>query len=154
MLLLAALGTAQACVVNGRLFSSSRSERVIQLEATGNPGDRQKRPEIVFRTDGNDVVASIKVVANGSPHALMTSYQTTDNVVTLRYCLMQNSDRLVRSVETVTIEWRLKDFAILPSPMWTYRVEAFSMAASSQELKCLIPQLQSLIAAPAPADTD
>jgi len=78
----------------------------------------RKRPEIVLRTAGKDVVASIQVRANDSPHALWTAYQVgTDNVVTLRYCLIQNSERFVRSMKAVTIEWRLKDFAVLPSPL-------------------------------------
>ncbi|HLW64362.1 MAG TPA: hypothetical protein VKS79_03515 [Gemmataceae bacterium] len=103
------------------------------------------QPKISFRNDGNDVIASIQVTANGSPHALSTSYDVgPNNVVTLRYCLIQNSDILVRCIKTVTIEWRLKNFAVLPSPQLSYRVDGHSLALSTKELKALIPQLQGL----------
>jgi hypothetical protein len=137
-ILLTALATARACVANG---SPPRPDQIAGT-ASG-----LKKPKIVFRSDGKDIVASIQVTANGSPHALWTTYEFgTGNVVTLRYGLLQNSDRLVRCLKTVTIEWRLKNFAILPGPPLTYRVEGSSMTLKSQELKALIPQLQVLVA--------
>jgi hypothetical protein len=140
MLLLAGPGTAQACVVDGRLVSPPWTDRSITPEVIEKP----TQPKIAFRTDGNDVIASIQVIANNSPHALWTVHEmSAQQVVTLRYCLIQNADRLVRSIKTVTVEWRLKDFAVLPSPLLTYRVEGFSMTPNSQELKGLIPQLQT-----------
>jgi hypothetical protein len=133
-LLLQTLGTAHACVRSGRLLSPPR------------PGS-EKQPKIAFKTDGNDCIASIQVTANNSPHALWTSYHVSaDHVVTLSYCLIQNSDRFVRSLKTVTIEWRLKYFAVMPLPPLTYRVEGTSISPNSQELKGLMPQLQLLIA--------
>jgi hypothetical protein len=137
--LLAAFGTAQACEANCQLGSAAMADRV--------PAPEAAQPKISFRNDGNDVIASVQVTANGSPHALWTAYDiSTNNVVTLRYCLIQNSDQLVRCLKSVTIEWRLKNFAVLPSPLLTYRVEGSSLAPKSQELKDLIPQLQLLIA--------
>jgi hypothetical protein len=139
ILLLAALGTAQACVANGRPFFPPQP-------AEAALGDQRKQPKVALSRDGKDLVASIQIVANNSPHALWTAYQIgADNVVTLRYCLIQNPDRFVRSIKTVTIEWRLKNFAVLPSPLLTYRIEGFSMTANSQELKGLIPQLRLLM---------
>jgi hypothetical protein len=134
LLLLAALGLAEARGPAGRLVSSPLTQRV-------------KQPRIAFKTDGKDVVASIQVMANNSPHALWTSYERgTDNVVALRYCLIQNPDRFVRSVKTVTIEWRLKNFAVMPTPLLSYRVDDLSITPNSQELNALVPQLQHLIA--------
>jgi hypothetical protein len=139
LFLSAALGTAQACEAHGKLVSPPTADRV--------PAPEAAQPKITFRNDGNDVIASIQIMANGSPHALWTAYDIgPNNVVTLRYCLIQNSDRLVRCIKTVTIEWRLKNFAVLPAPLLTYRVDGFSWAPKSQELKDLIPQLQLLIA--------
>ena len=133
---LPALAPAHACE-DGPLVSQPEAEAKIKPESA--------EPKITFKTDGNDLIASIQVIANGSPHALSTSYDVgPNNVVTLRYCLVQNSDILVRCLKNVTIEWRLKMFAVLPSPLLTYRVDGHCLAFSTSELKALIPQLQKL----------
>jgi len=109
----------------------------------------KEEPKVAIRTDGHDLVASIQVMANNSPNALWTDYEMTNKedggvVVTLRYCLIQNPDLLVRSIKRVKIEWRLKNFAVLPSPLLTYRVEGFTMTPNSLELKALMSQFQLL----------
>jgi hypothetical protein len=124
--------------MNGTLVPPPRADEKIRAEAN--------EPKITFRTDGNDVIASIQVTANGSPHALSTTYEVgPNNMVALRYCLIQNSDRLVRCLKRVTIEWRLKNFAVLPTPLLNYRVEGHTLVMNSQELKALIPQVQVLL---------
>jgi hypothetical protein len=133
---LAAVAPAHACE-DGPLVSQPKAVAKIKPEAA--------EPKITFKNDGNDVIASIQVMANGSPHALSTSYDVgTNNAVTLRYCLIQNSDIAVRCLKTVTIEWRLKNFAVLPSPLLTYHVDGHSLTLNTKELKALIPQLQGL----------
>jgi len=133
---LAAMSPAHACE-DGPLVSQPKAETKIKPEAA--------QPKINFKTDGKDVIASAQLIANGSPHALSTSYDIgPNNVVTLRYCLVQNSDILVRCLKTVTIEWRLKNFAVLSTPVLTYHVDGHYLAFSTSEMKALIPQLQRL----------
>jgi hypothetical protein len=133
---LTALAPAWACE-DGPLTPAPQPETKILPEA--------KEPKIAFKNDGNDVIASIQIMANGSPHALTTSYDVgPNNVVTLRYCLIQNSDILVRCLKTVTVEWRLKNFAVLPTPLLTYHVDGHSLELSTKQIKALIPQLQGL----------
>jgi len=143
LLLLGALNSAQACDDMPNLFPNGP-------HAGATHGDySKKQPDITFKTDGNDVLASIQVTANGSPHALSTSYHVSaDNVVTLHYTLVQNADRLVRCTKNVTIEWRLKDFAVLPTPLLNYHVESTYLALSASEVKTLTTQLQFLFDEP------
>ena len=158
LLFFTTLRPAQACEANGRLLSTPRAETVLpnlfpeeKHPDDNRAGDVNKQPEITFKTDGNDVLASIQVTANNSPHALSTSYRIgADNIVTLHYTLIQNADRFVRSIKKVTIEWRLKNFAVLPTPLLNYRVEAATLALSAQELNALTTQLQFLSDEPEP----
>jgi hypothetical protein len=137
MMLILVQGTAQA--------SEAGPIRELPM-GQASSADPKQQPRIEFRKDGADLIASIQVTANNSPHALWTSFQIIDKEVTLRYCLVQNRDRLVRSQKKVAIEWRLENFAILPAPPLTYRVEGFSMTPNTKELKGLMPQLQALVA--------
>lgn len=76
-----------------------------------------------FAQDGDDLIVSLSVVANNSPHVLWTDAIVQTNRVIppggsvadarpatrvcLMYCLIQNRDLYRRSKKTVDIKWRL-----------------------------------------------
>lgn len=75
--------------------------------------DRAPEPELSFQQDGDVLVVTASVRANGSNHVLLTGHDRRGKDVALRYTLIQNRDRLVReggdrSQKQVKVEWRLK----------------------------------------------
>ena len=79
--------------------------------------------DLTFAQDGDDLLVSLVVMANNSPHVLWTrAFVQTGKVipaggtvaqakpanrVSLMYCLIQNRDLFRRSNKSVVVKWRL-----------------------------------------------
>jgi hypothetical protein len=72
------------------------------------PARGAEPPKLALRQDGEDLLVTTQIIINGSKHILLTDSFKTEKIVTLRYCVIQNSDWLVRHQKNLDIEWRLK----------------------------------------------
>jgi hypothetical protein len=112
------------------------------LAAAEDPPKRDLAPQPVlsFKQDGDDLVVTTSVRANGSDHVLLTGHYKRGKDVVLRYTLIQNRDRLVRveaetrSQKMVGIEWRLKG---QKKDDTGFKVEAHYLMLTTAELEQL-----------------
>ncbi len=114
------------------------------LSMASRDAGAEKKPDLKYSQDGNDLVVRMEVIANNSPHVLWTG--VIDGGATraaLRYYIVQNTDLFVRSQKRVTVEWRLPGRKMGETEV---RVDK-EFAPNTAELKALMPQLQKLIEA-------
>jgi hypothetical protein len=110
--------------------------------------DRPPEPELSFRQDGDDLVATATVRANGADHVLLTSHDKRGKDVVLRYTLIQNRDRLVRGegdasrhLKEVKAEWRLKG---QKKEGATFKVDGTYLMLTTAELEQLAREVGKL----------
>lgn len=123
-----------------------QQELISTREGEDGPAELRAGYKLMFEIDGQDLLVSTTVIANNSPHALSTSchYDKAGKTVSLRFCLIQNSDLLVRSQKKVRVTWRLVGLAAVPRDDIRFRVEPTWVVLSTAELGDMMPQLQML----------
>jgi hypothetical protein len=99
-------------------------------------------PELSFRQDGEDLVVTTQIRINGSEHVLLTNSFRTEKIFTLSYCVIQNSDRMVRHQKTLDIEWRLKKHR---KGQEEYQVKDQYLGLDTAEFERLGDQVRNLI---------
>jgi hypothetical protein len=117
---------------------------------------RLEQPQLSFREDGDDVVVSLDVTANNSPHVVWTHFIVNSasvvppggrvadarpqTVVALQYCVIQNRNLFVRSQKVVEVLWRI--------PRGKGGGERFEVGVgftpTHEEWEALIPKLDAL----------
>lgn len=105
----------------------------------------EDKPEVTYKQDGNDLVVSLKVTANNSPHALFAWADGSDKELTLRYFLVQNTDAFVRSRKEVTVEWRLAGKK--EADVKVKGVEPVKLNVKTADLKGFAEELQKVVQA-------
>ena len=115
--------------------------------------DRAPEPELSFHQDGDVLVVTASVRANGSAHVLLTGHDRRGKDVVLRYTLIQNRDRLVReggdrSQKQVKVEWRLKG---QKKDDAGFKVEGTYLMLTTAELDRLAKEIGTLTGRPAGA---
>jgi hypothetical protein len=135
-----------------RMLGSICALLVTTMSAFANDDESK----LTFKQDGDDLLVSMTVDANNSPHVLWThvnvisshvippggkvadaKFQTS---VTVYYCVIQNRDRFVRSQKPVRITWRLVG---RKKGEETYKVRQ-AFIPNTEELKELLPKLKAL----------
>jgi hypothetical protein len=118
----------------------------LELRTAGGPLVRPHQPRLTFEVDGQDLLVSTTITANGSPHALATSFQKNldGKSYVLAYHLIQNSDVLVRCQKNVNVVWRLPGQAKSAQDLTQFRVQGTTTLLTTVELANLLPQLQQL----------
>lgn len=102
------------------------------------------KPEVTYKQDGNDLVVSVKVRLNSSPHALFAWVEGTDKEPVLRYLVVQNPDVFNRSLKWTTVEWRLPGKKEADVKV---KVDGVTMHAKTADLKGFAEQVKGVVEA-------
>ena len=105
--------------------------------------------KVTAKADGEDLVASTMLTANGAPYVLLTFHRVhaDKKEVVLGYILIQNPKQYVKSEQKVPIQWRLPGQGELAAKNYTYRLDGFHQGMSDKELTALNRNLQLLLGA-------
>jgi hypothetical protein len=99
-----------------------------------------EKPKLKFKQNGKDLIASLTVKVNNSPHVLWTHALVQGKEVLLRYYVIQNRDLFARSQKTIEVQWRLTN---RKKDDHTFRVEV-KFEPDTAELATLLSQLARL----------
>jgi hypothetical protein len=102
-------------------------------------------PQLTIRQEGDDLVVSMSMQVNNSPHVLVTGYRQAGREYRLYYLVIHNADRARRSLKQIGIAWRLKR---VKKEEATCRAAGQVLSLPEAELKQLQEQWPGLLEKP------